>query len=342
MKRRPDGRWQKRITLPNGKSKLIYSSAKTERLAVQDFNAQMLELHKEQENSISLVSVADAWEETHFPNIGYNTACKYSGCLKKIKSFFQDNQIDKITPADVDLFLKHLKKSGYAKDTVSINKSVLSQIFDYAIFDRIISVNPCASVSLPKGLSQQQRESASPEEIKIIMQSVNKHFGLYAYMAVLTGMRREELLALTDKDFDFERKEISVNKAVIFKHNQPEIIGTKTEKSERKIFLPSTLVPYIQNKKGYIFGKGDFPMSGTAFKRAYERYKKETGLSVTSHQLRHAYATMLYDANIDVKTAQQQLGHARTSTTQDIYTHIWEKRQVEQMQKMEEYISNLK
>ena len=341
MKRRADGRWQKRIKLPNGKSKLIYSSAKTERMAVQDFNSQMLELHKEQEMAISLVAMADAWEDAHFADIEYNTACKYSGCLKKIKSFFEDKQIDKITPADIDLFLKHLKKQGYAKDTVSINKSVLSQICDYAIYKRVISINPCASVSLPKGLSQKQRESASPEEIKIIMQSVDKHFGLYAYMAVLTGMRREELLALTDKDFDFEKKLITVNKAVIFKHNQPEIIGTKTEKSERKIFLPSALIPYIKDKKGYIFGKGESPMSGTAFKRAYERYRKETGLSVTSHQLRHAYATMLYDANVDVKTAQQQLGHARTSTTQDIYTHIWEKRQSEQMEKMEEYIANL-
>ncbi len=50
---------------------------------------------------------------------------------------------------------------------------------------------------------------------------------------------------------------------------------------------------------------------------------------------------MLYDAEVDVKTAQQQLGHSKASTTQDIYTHIWKKRQSEQMLKMEEYIKQI-
>lgn len=341
MKRRPDGRWQKRIKLPNGKSKLIYSSAKTEKMAIQDFNAQMLNLNKENENLTLLETLAEEWEREHFPEIGYNTACKYSGCLKKIKTFFDGMQISKITPADVDLFLKDLKKKGYAKDTVSINKSVLSQIFDFAIYNRIITTNPCSAVAVPKGLRQERREAATPEEVKIILKSVDKHFGLYAFMAVLTGMRREELLALTDKDFDFEKREISVNKAVIFKHNQPEIVITKTEKSNRKVFMPEALIPHIKDKKGYIFGNGEKPMSETAFRRAYDRYRRETGLKVTSHQLRHSYATMLYDAEVDVKTAQSQLGHSKASTTQDIYTHIWQKRQSEQMNKIEEYINQI-
>lgn len=341
MKKRPDGRWQKRITLPNGKSKLIYSTAKTEKMAIQDFNAQMLNLKKEQDNLISLEALADQWEREHFPEIGYNTACKYSGCLKKIKEFFDGDQVIDIKPADVDLFLKHLKKKGYAKDTVSINKSVLSQIFDFAIFNRILAVNPCSAVDVPKGLSQTPREPATPEEVQIVLRSVDKHFGLYAFMAVLTGMRREELLALTDADLDFEKKEITVSKAVIFKNNQPEVVVPKTEKSSRKIFMSAALIPHIKDKKGYIFGKGDKPMSETAFRRAYDRYRRETGLTVTSHQLRHSYATMLYDAEVDVKTAQQQLGHSKTSTTQDIYTHIWKKRQIEQMNKLDEYIGNI-
>ncbi len=341
MKRRSDGRWQKRIKLPNGKSKLIYSTAKTEKTAIQDFNAQMLQLNSEKEKFVLLETIIEQWESAHFPEISYNTACKYSVCLKKIKAYFSNVQITKITPPDVDLFLKDLKKKGYAKDTVSINKSVLSQIFDFAIYNRIITTNPCSVVTVPKGLRQERREAATPEEVKVVLQSVDKHFGLYAFMAVLTGMRREELLALTDRDFDFDKKEITVDKAVVFKHNQPEIKDTKTETSKRRIYLPDAIVPYVFDKKGYIFGNGDKPMSLTAFRRAYDRYRRETGLSVTSHQLRHSYATMLYDAEIDVKTAQQQLGHSKASTTQDIYTHIWKKRQSEQMLKMEEYIKQI-
>ena len=51
-----------------------------------------------------------------------------------------------------------------------------------------------------------------------------------------------------------------------------------------------------------------------------------TGVNATPHQLRHAYATILFDAGLDDKDAQELLGHANISTTRDIYTHITQKR----------------
>lgn len=341
MKKRPDGRWQKRIKLPDGTSKLFYSKADTEKKALRDFEQQLLAFSSKKEESELLESVADAWECEHFPDIGYNTAAKYRRCLKKIKEFFCGMPITQIEASDVDSFLKFLKKKGLAKDTVSINKSVLSQIFDFAIYNRMLKANPCASVDIPKGLHQEKREPASPEDIQIILRSVDKHFGLYAFTAVLTGMRREELLALTASDINFKSQTIKIDKAVIWTPNQPQIVDTKTGSSTREIYLPELLVPYLTDKTGFIFGDGDKPMSQTQFRRAYARYQKETGLSVTSHQLRHSYATMLYDAEVDVKTAQAQLGHARTSTTQDIYTHIWQSRQQKQMTKIDAYIRDI-
>lgn len=341
MKQRKDGRWVRKITLPDGTVKFFYSSADTEKKAIKDIEQQLITYSQQKESELLLENIADKWAEEHLPQIGYNTACKYNNCLGKIKDFFHGMFIAEIESADVDLFLKHLAKKNYAKDTVAINKSVLSQIFNYAIYNRFVKVNPVNFVELPKGLTQEIREPATPEEIQIILKSVDKHFGLYAYMAVLTGMRREELLGLTSNDIDFERCEIDINKVVIFVNNQPQIKEPKTQKSKRRIFLPDALVPYLKGKQGYIFGKGDTPMSLTAFRRAYDRYRKETGLTVTSHQLRHAYATMLYDAKVDVKTAQNQLGHSKASTTQDIYTHIWEGRQQKQMNKMNKYIQKI-
>ncbi|MBO7209030.1 MAG: site-specific integrase [Clostridia bacterium] len=341
MKQRKDGRWVKKITLPDGTVKFFYSKADTEKKAIKDIEQQLLTFSQKKEKGMLLEKVVDDWEREHFAEIGYNTACKYSNCIKKIKEYFKGEYISNIECADVNLFLKDLAKRNYARDTVSINKSVLSQIFDYAIKNRFVTFNPCSVIDIPKGLKQETREPATPEEIQIILKSVNKFFGLYACMAVLTGMRREELLALTDKDIDFEKKQISVNKAVIFVNNQPQITVPKTKSSIRNIFLPTVLEPYLKHKKGYIFGNGEKPMSQTAFRRAYDRYRKETALKVTSHQLRHAYATILYDAEVDVKTAQKQLGHSKTSTTQDIYTHIWQDRQQKQMNKMNEYIEQM-
>lgn len=47
-----------------------------------------------------------------------------------------------------------------------------------------------------------------------------------------------------------------------------------------------------------------------------------SGVTVTPHQIRHGYATALFECGVDAKTAQALLGHAQISTTMDIYTHV--------------------
>lgn len=56
--------------------------------------------------------------------------------------------------------------------------------------------------------------------------------------------------------------------------------------------------------------------------------------------LRHAYATMLHSAGIDVKDAQYLLGHSTIAMTQDIYTHLDEQRKTSVRGQLNEYIKN--
>ena len=56
-------------------------------------------------------------------------------------------------------------------------------------------------------------------------------------------------------------------------------------------------------------------------------YRENHNIELTPHQLRHAYATILYEAGIQVKDAQALLGHASAEITQEIYTHISENQQ---------------
>jgi site-specific recombinase XerD len=74
--------------------------------------------------------------------------------------------------------------------------------------------------------------------------------------------------------------------------------------------------------------------------RRWNALKRETGIECTPHQLRHSYATMLFDAGIDVKTAQTWLGHSDIKTTLDIYTHLSEKRQSQSFEKWFDFVKN--
>ena len=61
----------------------------------------------------------------------------------------------------------------------------------------------------------------------------------------------------------------------------------------------------------------------------------------TAHQLRHSYATMLYDADVDVKTAQKLLGHADFGVTMKIYTHLSSEKETAGIEKLNEHLDQL-
>lgn len=58
------------------------------------------------------------------------------------------------------------------------------------------------------------------------------------------------------------------------------------------------------------------------FQRKWAKFQERTGITCTAHQLRHSFATMLYDADVDVKQAQDILGHTTEAMTRDVYTKI--------------------
>ena len=82
-------------------------------------------------------------------------------------------------------------------------------------------------------------------------------------------------------------------------------------------------------------------MKLSEFKCAWKHYKEAAGLSdLTPHMVRHGYASILHEAGIDSKDAQELLGHANISTTMDIYTHITEKQRAETAKKLNMYANN--
>ncbi|MEG0020271.1 MAG: tyrosine-type recombinase/integrase [Oscillospiraceae bacterium] len=63
-------------------------------------------------------------------------------------------------------------------------------------------------------------------------------------------------------------------------------------------------------------------MSNRKVTTLWTQYQRATGITITPHQLRHAYATILYEAGIDERMAMELLGHANIAITKKIYTHI--------------------
>lgn len=230
-----------------------------------------------------------------------------------------------------------------AKKTLQRYIRALANVFEFARKERAYNFcNPCADVKIPKNAGENSRTAINKHTIQLILTTQHRA-KVAACIMLLAGLRRGEVTALTWFDIDFKNRIINVNKSYDFK--QFELKETKTKAGMRKIpmndFLYNLLLEAKQHSKGpYIVQKVyDGRMTETAWKRLFESYmealraadgRDEDSLcfaderfeEFTAHQLRHTYCSMLQWSGVDIKTAQELMGHSEYGVTANIYTHV--------------------
>lgn len=349
MKRRADGRWVK-VKKINGKSVSFYSTAETEKKASKDIEAQMVAYSSKQyEDMHNFKILADKMLEFQSQGIGHYTIESYSAALKHL-SVFNDFSIEDITPAMVQNLIDEMAKlKRYSFSSVSKVKIVFGLILDYAIVHENLPLNNfMRSIKIPKRTKRGKVSSPPDFVTDLIIENADKtEFGMWAMLLLCTGLRRGEQAALQRKDIDFDRNEISVENAVEFISNQPHIKPTpKTEASIDTVPIIQILRPHLvrlcENLKpdDFVFGITK-PLTETQIKKRWAKYCRQIGYSFTGHQLRHAYAKLLYKAEIDPKTMQRLLRHADFSTTMNIYTDFSNDVTDKSVEMLNNYTNNL-
>ena len=358
MLKRSDGRWQDQITLP-GMSKPKYFYGKTQKEVKQ----KMAAWKQEQTRGKSFEAAADAWDVWHTDQVSYNGAEAYRAALKRTKEHFSGRMVQDIGPDEIDAYIRYLAGRGYARRTVQLHLDMINMIYDYAIVNRWAESNPCNAVKLPSGLPKGRRDIPTDEELEKVRAGLEYDFGLFPFMLLYTGLRRGELLALRWEDIDREKKLIRVERAVYFAGNTPQIKEPKTEAGKRSVVLLDALRDALpEHGEGYIFG-GEKPLTKIQVRKRWLNWCRDAGLAtgtttrkdgkngrvyesttweadITPHQLRHAFATILFDAGIDVKDAQEILGHSSIQVTRDIYTHIRQQRRENTAERLNAFLQN--
>lgn len=309
------GLWIQQITI-NGKRKVF--SAKSKKDLLNKISSFQMTDH----TKTPLRKVADEWIRDIETRVTFNTMKGYNAAYKKIVTFWGDTPMEDITAQQVTSWINSF---DLAQKTIKNILLVFRQIYDYAYVNYGVVNNPALHLRSPKGKGKRERDFPSEEDIRIVNENVDKPFGLMAYMALYTGLRRGELCALTWEDIDFDQRLIRVNKSTYWTDDHvPHTKTPKTASGEREVPLMDSLIDLLKPLQGKPSDKVFGDLHSYQIDKGIRKYMSETGCGVTLHGLRHGFASILYKNNIDIKTAAYVLGHAQTSTTLEIYTHLME------------------
>lgn len=323
MKKRKDGRYRKSIK-DKKTGKTIYFYGESEREVIR----KILEYEQKAARGITFKEAADDWWDGAYGLLAVQSIHNYKKGYERAVEFFGDMYIASITAADIRAYLNRLARDGYAQKTVVNHKLVLNRIFQEAVLNGHIQYNICRDVPLPKCKKGEKRDAASKEDEEKVIASAN--VWIFPYIAVFTGMRKGEILALQWKDVNLDKRIIYVTKSVYHEGNTPHIKEPKTKRSRRMVPIVEPLYIELLNRKGmpdeYLIQwyDGTGPLTQSQYRHFLNHFHKETDTTFTAHRLRHSFATIAFEAGMSAKLVQELLGHTQVSTTMNIYTDFRE------------------
>lgn len=349
--RKSDGRWAAALTLPDGRRKVLYRATRAEAaeaLVQWQHNARIGMLPSDEGERVSVSGYMDLWlASLRTRQLAQNTERNYRTAaaaalaalprLRRIKLInLSATHLDQIYGARLD--------AGAAPTTVRLIHSTFHSALADAVRQHLIPRN-VAEFARPPRIRREEMTVLTPDQAhRLIATSLDASDRLEALWAVAlaTGMRRGELMALRWRDIDLERGALSVQHTMQYRSASVWKLETpKTKASRRRIVLGTTAVAALrrqrarQNEERLIAGplwhesdiifatsSGD-PLAHQTVLRALDRALKRVDLPhIRFHDLRHTAATLLLADNINPKVVSELLGHTSVSITLDRYSHV--------------------
>ena len=244
---------------------------------------------------------------------------------KYVLETYEIKDIRKVSFFHIRSYIVDLMKNGMSAKSVNRKISSLRSFFKYLIKKSIVDKNPMLKVISPK-IPKRLPDYVSKTDIAILFDSIS--FGntycearIYIVMLLLynTGMRKSELIGLTDENVDFAQKRI----AVVGKGNKQRIIPVSND-------LLTKIRMYIQIRNQSFECRESFLLLTDKGKSMYPKLvynivnrvlvSMATNTKKSPHILRHTFATHMANNGAELNTIKELLGHASLAATQ-VYTH---------------------
>ena len=255
------------------------------------------------------------------------TLLKYEQFLRlNINPRIGDRPLVTIRPSHIQAMAAALG-DHLSPGVVRSNVVLTSSILKAAVLDRRLATNPCVGVKLPQVLKDRV-EVMTTEQVVALQDAMDPEWQALVVLGAGAGLRQGEALGVTRDRIDFLRRQLRVDRQLMNLPKQaPRLVPVKTRSSARTIPLPQVVVDTLAAHlatfptAGLIFR----PITRQLFSKVFHAAVTRAGLptSITYHDLRHYYASLLIRHGESIKTVQERLGHSSAVTTLNTYSHLW-------------------
>lgn len=343
FKNEDNGTWYTmfRYTDWKGERKQKCKRGFTTRAKALEWEREFLQ-QKRADVDMSFESFAELYEKDIRPRLKENTwLTKESIIQKKILPYFAKRKLSEITAKDIIDWQNEIRctKDRHGKPhSATYLKTIHNQIsamFNHAVRYYDLRLNPAAKAG---NMGTEERKEmlfwTKDEYTKFADAMMDKPLSYYAFEVLYwCGIREGELLALTPKDFDFEKSTVSINKSYQRLKGRDVITTPKTKKSNRVIKMPDFLCQEMQEYIKMLYGAKPadriFLISKHYLHHEMDRGAKATGVKrIRIHDIRHSHVSLLIDMGFSAVAIADRVGHESIDITYR-YAHLFPSKQIE-------------
>ena len=231
--------------------------------------------------------------------------------------------------AHIEACLSKLRQKGNATSTLRSVRATFSTVLRSAVRRGLIEKNPAHGVCIREADSKKERRFYSIDQTRSLLGELTEPCASVVSVAVLTGLRIGEILALRWKRIDL----LGATLEVAENYSSGEFGPPKTRSSRRVIPISAAIRRVLENQRARVNPKSSDDLvfqtpTGTPLndKNLYNRElapacDRIKQPRVSWHSFRHTHATLLHANGETLKTAQALLGHSDLETTLNVYTH---------------------
>lgn len=265
----------------------------------------------------------------------------------KILPYFGKLKISEISTKEVIAWQNEMlayrdeKKKPYSQTYLKTLHNQLSAIFNHAVRYYELRSNPAAKAGNMGSEEHKEMLFWTKEEyLKFADVMMDKPLSYYAFeMLYWCGIRMGELLALTPKDFDFEKQTLTINKSYQRLNGRDVITTPKTKKSNRVIKMPKFLCEEMQEYIGMLYEVNEndrlFPITKHYLHHEMDRGAKLAGVKrIRIHDLRHSAISLLIEMGFSALAIAERVGHESIDITYR-YAHLFPTKQTEMANKLD-------